>query len=90
MSMKHIFHGGTAPHPWTAGFPLAGRFYTVDDDDGALRFWRCTGNGGPDPSWANGFSEPGSNWSNQIGRGFESMLHMLGGDDEMLAIPPKR
>ena len=88
--MKHIFYGGNGTTPVDSGLPLVGRFFTVDDDEGgALRFWHYTGNGEPDPSGANGFSEPGNNSSNQIGRGFGSMLHMVGGGDGiMLAIPP--
>ena len=90
MTMKHIFYGGNGTTPVDSGLPLVGRFYTVDDDEGgALRFWHYTGNGEPDPSGANGFSEPGNNSSNQIGRGFGGMLHMVGGGDGiMLAIPP--
>ena len=90
MSMKHIFYGGNGTTPVDSGLPLVGRFFTVDDDGGgALRFWHYTGNGEPDPSGANGFSEPGNNSSNKIGRGFASMLHMVGGGDGiMLAIPP--
>jgi hypothetical protein len=61
-----------------------GRFFSVNEDTGALRFWHYTGRGEEDPTGAKGFTEPGNNSSNQIGRGFGSMLHMLG--DHVLPI----
>jgi hypothetical protein len=88
VSMKHIFYGGNGTTPVDSGTPLVGIFFSVEDG-GALRFWHYTGRGEPDPTGTKGFTEPGNNSSNQIGRGFGSMLHMLGGGDGIiLAIPP--
>ena len=90
MSMKHIFYGGNGTTPVDSGLPLVGRSFSVDDDTaGLLRFWHYTGNGEPDPSGTKGFTGPGNNSSNPIGRGFGSMLHMVGGGDGIiLAVKP--
>ncbi len=89
MSMKHIFYGGNGTTPVDSGLPLVGRSFSVNQDTGALLFWHYTGRGEPDPTGAKGFTGPGNNSGNQIGRGFGGMLRMLGGGDGIiLAIQP--
>ena len=89
MSMKHIFYGGNGTVLVDSGVPFIGRSFSVHQDTGALHFWNYTGRGEPDPSGSNGFSGPGNNSGNQIGRGFGDMLHMVGGGDGIiLAVQP--
>ena len=91
MSMKHIFYGGNGTTPVDSGLPLVGRFFTVDDDGGgaapvlALHRERRAG-----PFGRQRLQRAAATTRRtRSGRGFASMLHMVGGGDGiMLAIPP--
>jgi hypothetical protein len=84
--MRHIFYTGNGTAPAGVARPHVGRFFTIDDD-GALRYWRYDGLGEQDPTGTNGFV--GNNSGNQIGRGFEQFLHVVGGGNGIvLAVAP--
>ena len=84
--MRHIFYTGNGTAPAGVARPHVGRFFTIDDD-GALRFFRYDAFGEEDPTGANGFV--GNNSGNQIGRGFEQFLHVVGGGNGIiLAVAP--
>jgi hypothetical protein len=84
--MRHIFYTGNGTAPAGVARPHIGRFFTIDDD-GALRYFRYEAFGEQDPTGANGFV--GNNSGNQIGRGFENFLHVVGGGNGIiLAVAP--
>lgn len=84
--MRHILYTGNGTAPAGVARPHVGRFFTVEDD-GALRYFCYDAFGEHDPTGANGFV--GNNSGNQIGRGFEHFVHVVGGGNGIiLAVAP--
>ena len=84
--MRHILYTGNGTAPAGVARPHVGRFFTIEDD-GALRYFRYDGFGEQDPTGANGFV--GNNSGNQIGRGFQHFLQVVGGGNGIiLAVAP--
>jgi len=84
--MRHIFYTGNGTAPEGVLRPHVGRFFTIDDD-GKLRYFRYDGSGELDPTGAHGFV--GNNSGNQIGRGFQHFVHVVGGGNGIiLAVAP--
>jgi hypothetical protein len=88
MSMRHIFYGGNGSRPVDSGGPLPdeGKFFCINANADLLYF-RYDGDGEQDPSGTKGFTGPGNNSGNQIGRGFQDFIHLLGcGDGVILGV----
>jgi Tachylectin len=87
MSMRHIFYGGNGSRSIAGeALPDEGRFFCVNEN-GDLLFFRYDGDGEQDPTGAKGFTGPGNNSGNQIGRGFQDFIHLLGcGDGVILGV----
>jgi hypothetical protein len=88
MSMRQIFYGGNGSKLIDDGGPLTneGKFFCVNQN-GDLLYFRYDGGGEQDRSGSKGFTGPGNNSGNQIGRGFQDFIHLLGcGDGVILGV----
>jgi Tachylectin len=88
MSMKHILYSGNGSALVDSGPPFTdeGKFLAVNEN-GDLLYFRYDGDGEQDPTGTRGFTGPGNNSGNQIGRGFQDFIHLLGcGDGVILGV----
>ena len=61
---------------------VGGGAFLAVPENGDLLWFQYTGKGEQDPTGASGFTEPGNNSGNQIGRGFTDFRHLFGGSTD--------